>query len=309
MKNILFFVISLAFLFTNPFSLYSQEEKQAQDSIFTDRDYEINIDEEINQDDEFFDFKEFRFRFRKESHPFLRVRGGLNQFAHRSASQNFRQLGDLEIQLGYTRSIRKFRSYLAFSNDRYLGFSLNNKNLYKSSALKPIELSNYQISIGRLENYGYRLKNIFVSFGTGKEFNWTKTAFDKTTIGIDTIILDFYKDAIRFGEAYNSDFSFQIFDFLSLNANYKYGLIFPRHLFWKHLGSFVIEEVARNLLDDYLEKVFEMRPAAGPIVNFVLKTSLNYLFYELKKEKMNWPFKTVQPLSYDIYSFGVKFTF
>ncbi len=190
-----------------------------------------------------------------------------------------------------------------------MGFSLNNKNLYKSSQVEPNELSNYQLSIGRFESYGYRLKDVFISFGSGDELNWTRTTFDKNLIGSDTLLLDFYKDAIRFGEAYNSEFSFQLFDFISLQANYKYGLIFPRHLFWKHLGSFVIQEATRSLLENYLEKVFEMRPAAGPIVNFILQSSLNYLFYEFKKERMNWPFKTVQPLTYDIYSFGVKFTF
>jgi len=310
MRNILNFLLSFLILSVLSINLYSQDkEEPKKDTVFIDQDFEINVDENIDKDEDFWDFEEFKFRFRKESHPFLKFKGGLNQFAHKSATENFRQTGNFEVQLGYTRRLRKSRSYLAAFKDRYIGFSLNNNNLYKSSRIEPNELSNYQFSVGRSESYGYRTKALFISLGTGDEFNWTRNTFNKNSIGPDSLILDFYKDAVRFGEAYNSEFSLQLFDFISLQANYKYGLIFPRHLFWKHLGSFVIEEVTRNLLEDYLEKVFSMRPAAGPVVNFILQSSLNYLFYEFKKERMNWPFKSVQPLTYDIYSIGLKFTF
>lgn len=310
MKKLFGLILLALSIVLSPSLLLSQEEETVKDTtLYIDEDREINIDTMETNQDEFFDFKEFKFRFRKESHPYLLVRGGLNQFAHKSVIQNFRQLGSLEVQLGYTRSFKKSRSYLISNKDRYVGFNLNNKNLYKSSSLKPIELSNYQLSIGQKEDYGYKIKDVKLLFGTGKEFNWTHTTLNQNIGTSDTLILNFYKDALRFGEAYNSEFSFQLFDFVSLQANYKYGIIFPRHLFWKHLGSYVIEEAVKSLLGEYLERVFSMRPAAGPIVNFVLQSSLNYLFYELKKERMNWPFKTVQPLTYDIYTFGVKFTF
>ncbi len=310
MKLKLSFLISLTLLLAFSSLSYSQDEEKIKDTtIFIDEDHEINIDDLDDDQDDFFDFKEFRFRFRKASHPFLSIHGGLNQFAHKSATQNFRQLGNLNIKLGYTRNFKKSRSYLSSTKDRYVGFSINNKNLYESSKPEINELSNYQFSIGNSESYGYRIGNVQTLFGLGREFNWTKTTFDRYKIGLDTLQLDLYRDAFRFGEAYNSEFSFQLFDFISLQVNYKYGLIFSRHLFWKQLGSFVIEEATKSLLENYLENIFEMRPATGPIFNFLLQSSLNYLFYEFKKERMNWPFKSVQPLTYDIYSIGLKFTF
>lgn len=306
MKSILLLIFCTLLL--SPIILFSQDEAK-KDTVFIDQDFEISIDDSTEQNDEFFDFKEFRFRFRKESHPYLKIRGGLNQYAHRNAIQSFRQVGNIELQLGYTRSFKKYRSYLASFNDRYVAFSLNNKNLNKSSIKKPNELAAYQLSIGEFESYGYRVKDALFSLGTGGEINWTQTTFDRSSIGPDTLILDYYNNAIRFGQAYNSELSLQLFDFISFQANYKYGLIFPRHLFWKHLGSFMIEEAVKSLLEDYLKRVFSMRPAVGPIVHFILKSSLDYLLYELKKEKMNWPFKTVSPLTYDIYTIGLKFTF
>lgn len=294
-------------MLTTNFILAQDEEelKSKQDTVFIDEDFEINVDE----DEGIIDFKEFKFRFRQESHPYLKIQTGLNQFAHKSTQQFFNQTGRLDFQLGYTRTYTKHRSYLISTKDRYGNFSLSNKNIYESNKFNPLDLNSYQFGIGWNESYGYRTFSSAVLFGTGREFSWSKISFDRTNVGMDSIALDFYRDAVRFGEAYNSNFTIQFFNFVGLNFNYRYGLIFPRHLFWKHLGSFVIEEAAKSLLNDYLEKVFNLRPVAGPIVSFILNSSLQYLFYEFKKERMNWPFKTVQPLTFDVYSVGLRFTF
>lgn len=308
LKLTLLLTLCLTLIFSN--KIFSQEEGEVKKdtTIYIDEDYEINIDETDDEDD-FFDLKEFRFRLRKASHPFLKLQTGLNQFSHKSAINSFKEIGNLEVQLGYTRSFKKSRSYITSTKDRFISFSLNNKNLLKSNKTGVNELSNYQFSFGNAESFGYRLGSTQILFGNGKEFNWTNTNFDRSAVGLDTFQLDFYRDATKFGEAYNSEFSIHLFDFVSLQANYKFGLIFPRHLFWKHLGSIVIEEVAKGLLNEYLKKIFDMRPAAGPIMNFLLKSSITYLIYEFKKERMHWPFKTVQPLTYEIYSIGLKLTF
>lgn len=307
-KPLKYFLVIFAILILTTNLILAQDEeepKSKKDTVFIDEDFEINVDE----DEGIIDFKEFKFRFRQEAHPYLKIQSGLNQFAHRSTHQAFNQTGRLDFQLGYTRTLTKSRSYLTSTNDRYINFSLNNKNLYVKNKFNPLNLNSYQFGIGGNESYGYRTSSSAILFGTGKEFNWSKISFEKTNAGVDSVVLDFYRDAVRFGESYNSNFTIQFFNFVGLNFNYRYGLIFPRHLFWKHLGSFVIEEAAESLLKEYLEKVFNLRPVAGPIVSFILKSSLQYLFYEFKKERMNWPFKTVQPLTYDVYSIGLRFTF
>lgn len=306
-----FLVLNLFITF--PSFLLAQDETKKDTTIYIDHDYEINIDEELqdSSDEDLFDFKEFRFRFRKESHPYLRINYGFTRFAHKQAVQNFQDIGTIDFQLGYTRTFTKNRSYLIGIKDRFVSVSLNNKNYYEPAVPNPIKLSGYQISIGESESFGYKAGVSKFSFGTGRDFNWTKTetTFDWMQISPDTLILNHYRDAIRFGEAYQSNVTLQFFDFVGLNFNYKNGIIFPRHMFWKHLGSLVIEEAVRSLLDEYLEKVFSMRPATGPVINFILRSSLSYLFYELKKERMNWPFKTVSPLTYDSYTIGLRFTF
>ncbi|MGB9664098.1 MAG: hypothetical protein ACPL25_04145 [Ignavibacteria bacterium] len=311
MKFLILFVASTLF-FNFPVSLKAQEEETKKDTtIYIDHDYEINIDEEIQDttEEDILEFKEFRFRFRKEAHPYLRANYGYTRFAHKNAIQDFHDIGTIDFQLGYTKTFSKNRSYIVGIKDRYLFLSLNNKSYYKPAVTNPNKLSNYQLGLGTSESFGYKFGELKFIFGTGKDFNWTKTSFNRADVGPDTLILDLYRDAVRFGEAYQASATLKFFDFVGINFNYKYGVIFPRHMFWKHLGSFVIEEAAQSLLNEYLEKVFSMRPAAGPIINFILRSSLSYLFYELKKERMNWPFKTTSPLTYDVYTVGLRFTF
>jgi hypothetical protein len=50
-------------------------------------------------------------------------------------------------------------------------------------------------------------------------------------------------------------------------------------------------------------------PYAGPVVGFILKSALSYGIYELRQEKMNWPFSSAAPLSYDQVKFGMTFNF
>ena len=93
------------------------------------------------------------------------------------------------------------------------------------------------------------------------------------------------------------------------DAGYERSIVFQRHLFWKWAGSAIIEAAAQGLLDGFISEVFESTPAAGPIVNFLLKNALAYGIYELRQDKMNWPFSSEAPIAYDQFKFGVTFVF
>jgi hypothetical protein len=53
----------------------------------------------------------------------------------------------------------------------------------------------------------------------------------------------------------------------------------------------------------------DVSPAAAPIVNFVLKNGLSYGMYQLRKEKMNYPFESEAPILNDTFKIGVTFIF
>lgn len=247
--------------------------------------------------------------FKKGSNPFIKLNYGVNDYSHALAQEKFKRIGGIQVQLGYFNEKPHKEAFIINQSERFISFRLQSENLYEDNSTNKILMKSNLIGIGQNKNHGYKTKKMSFLLGTGKEFDWAVNKFDRTQIGVDTTVLDIYKDKIKFGESYNSNVSLRLFDFVSLDFSYNFGLIFPRHLFWKHAGSLLFEEVVNGMLRSFIDKVFSNRPIAGPLVNFALKSTLNYAFYELKKERMNWPLKTDSPLTYDFYSIGLKFTF
>jgi len=50
-------------------------------------------------------------------------------------------------------------------------------------------------------------------------------------------------------------------------------------------------------------------PTAVPVVHFLLKNGLSYGVYQLRKEKMNYPFDSEAPIVNDTFKVGVTFIF
>ena len=94
-----------------------------------------------------------------------------------------------------------------------------------------------------------------------------------------------------------------------MEAGFERSIVFERHLFWKWAGSSIIELIAHGLLDAFINKILDSSPAAGPIVSFLLKSALGWGIYELKQDKMNWPFTSEPPIAFDNIKFGVTFVF
>ncbi len=294
MKKLLLACLSILFLFSLSFS-------QEEDTV------NIHNEKIIKRKSESSDFS---FRFRRGDNPFLKINYGLNYFKHAQAKNEFETIGGIQLQIGYFREKSLRPKFIVNQTERFITFRLISENFYNEDSYKGIKVKTNLFGLGQNKNYGYRTKNLSFLLGTGREFNWSFNKFDKNLMGVDTLILGIYdNNVMKFGEAYNSNISIRAFDFVSLDLNYNYGLIFPRHLFLKHIGSLIIEEAVTEILRSFIDKVFKSRPFAGPVVNFVLKSTLAFAFYELKKERMNWPIKTASPLSYDFYNLGLKFSF
>jgi hypothetical protein len=121
--------------------------------------------------------------------------------------------------------------------------------------------------------------------------------------------LEAFNKTFRFGTTTEGGLRIQLVPVIALNAGYERSVIFPRLLVWKFAGSLLIEGVTTGAIDAFVKEIMEESPAAGPIVNFVLKNALSFGMQQLRHEKMNWPFKSVEPLYADSWKVGVTFTF
>jgi hypothetical protein len=122
-------------------------------------------------------------------------------------------------------------------------------------------------------------------------------------------LLSDFNQSTRFGTATEAGIIVPIAGFVNLQAQYDRTIVFPRHLFWKHLGSMMIEAIGQTAVDGFVKAIMKSSPTAGPILNFILKNALSYGIYELRREKMNWPFNSAEPLMFESFKAGFTFTF
>lgn len=171
----------------------------------------------------------------------------------------------------------------------------------------------WRFGLFNTDGYGYRLgeKN-FLMLTYSTSLNWSKLDVDNLQSfndSSDVNKLSRFTDQFRFGTAYASGVSFILARAVSLDIDYERSIVFPGHKVWYWLGSEVIELGAHLLLDEFVEKILNSSPSVAPIVNAILKGGLSFGIYELRKDNMNWPFKTEAPLFNDGVRIGLTFMF
>lgn len=259
-----------------------------------------------------YDFDMFDWDFRN---PTIEVNYGNSYLKHKTFDGKFSMAGLTEIRLGYNKTddyedipyIKEFSERVLILSNKSTEISgkSNEMNKYKSDT--------WMAGFGTFDGYGYQAGGLVIIPYNGDSFIWTKFNSADLSPETENVIAEKpllrFNNAIRFGTASEAGIRLQPLPFLSVNAAFETNVVFPRHLFWKHLISGLIELGSQSVADKFVEKIMDSSPAAGPIVSFVLKTGISYGFYKLKQEKMNWPFKTETPLTFENFKIGMSFTF
>ncbi len=281
------------------------------DSTKTEKDWEWHWNEWDDWDD-----WEIDFGF-SETHPAISLQYGLANLNRSDLQAKFVDPNLLELKLGYIRDkkawgtdciIKHSYKFLYLSNE-------SNKLSGKEAIGTEIESNMWRFGFGRSSGYGYKLGEsaVIIPYYT-YTLNWSNIDFKSLDVltfahDPDAAVLNLYDESFRFGTSSEGGIRIKLFDHLMLDAGYERSIVFQRCLFWKWAGSALIEAAAQGILDDFINEVFESSPAAGPIVNFLLKNGLAYGLYELRQDKMNWPFKSEAPIAIDQFKFGVTVVF
>jgi len=256
----------------------------------------------------------------KAGQPFIEVNWGFGKPDHQKLFSKLSDVGLAEIKIGFESDEETYDEGIHFFEQKYTFLSQVATKL-QSEKRKFTELPSEMLrfGFGKRDGYGYGFNNIKIRPYVQSAIVWSKLQMKDYPVSImqfigtsnaidDTEILKRYDNNFRFGTVNEGGINFN-FGMISLNAGYEAAVIFPRYVFWKHIGSYAIEMAGLRALDKFIDEVIDTSPVAGPIVNFLLKNGYNYAFYSLKKEKMNWPFNTETPLTYETFKFGVTFTF
>jgi len=215
----------------------------------------------------------------------------------------------IELKLGYT-TIRN-TSYADYLNKYKYRYLFLTKLAGGTGTTADIETNNWRFGFGRASGYGYKLgesSSVIPYFAYSTD--WTRIAFGDDSLNAnDERVKELYDGTFRFGSSNEAGIRFQAMQLLTIEAGFERSIVFERHLFWKWAMSGIIELASHGLLDVFLREILKSSPAAGPIVFFILKSALGYGLYELRQEKMNWPFSSAPPMAFDNIKFGVTFVF
>ena len=263
--------------------------------------------------------------FNDQGDPFIEVHYGLSTPKQTNIFSKFANVAFGEIKLGYSNIDSVYDPNIIELKDRYV-FASRISSYLKSGSHNFDEMMSdmWRFGIGWRSGYGYKFGAITITQYHSSGFAWSRVEmetspgdfwqltnppipYDKAVNDIN--ILNRYQDSFRFGTVWEGGISLTILNAVSINSGYEAAVIFPRYMFWNHAGSFIIEEGGLGLLDKFIDEIADRSPIAAPIVNFLLKNGYSYAFYTLKKSRMNWPFETEAPMTYETFKFGLTFTF
>lgn len=274
--------------------------------------------------DEWDDWSDWQMDFGfRNSQPAISLQYGLAKVDRKDIQTKFVDPALIEIKLGYIKDRAAWGTdNIIKHNYRYFYLSNESNQLSgKENSISDIESDMWRVGFGRSGGYGYKLgESSAIILYNSSTMNWSNIDFKYPTImTVDPLdrfapvteldIINLYEGSFRFGTSSEGGIRIKLINNIMLDAGYERSVVFQRHLFWKWAGSAIIEAAAEGLLDTFINEIFKSSPAAGPVVNFVLKNTLAYGIYELRKDKMNWPFNSESPITYDQFKFGMTFVF
>lgn len=227
--------------------------------------------------------------------------------------------GLIELKLGYSYAypVKRSPNITHYTNNLIHG-SYISSNLRTDEPTSDADPT-FRFGFLNASGYGYLLgKKTSLMLYNSNGITWTRYDYGDPvfTAEIPNPEKDNY---IRYIEPFNQDIRFgttteagaviPLGTMLNINVEFDRTLVFPRHLVWKHLGSVIIEAGGQALIDGFVKAILKSSPGAAPVVSFLLKNGLAIGLYELRREKMNWPFNSTEPLLFDTFKAGLNFTF
>jgi hypothetical protein len=249
--------------------------------------------------------------------PMIAMRYGLSAVDRDGFTADFGKPGALDLQLGYT-NVRQFREYMDLVRMGALWVAFTNFSTdmaTEEAGSSELESKAWRFAVGISEGAGYSLGSRggmilpYHSWSMG----WSVSEIDDmdtaTLSNKNKRLIEPFDDDTRFGTSWEGGLRIVPVGMLAVEGGYEQAIVFPRTKFWYWAMSSVLEEIALGVVDEFVDSIADTSPKSAPIVGFLLKSGLEYGVYELRQEKMNWPFDTSPPLTRNTLKFGVCVTF
>lgn len=234
-------------------------------------------------------------------------------YQHKRFNSDIVENGIIAANLGYTSISRLNKSYLLEYDFSSLSISNMNRELFAKDEIASEEFKTrlWRLGLSSADGYGWALNDdVYFVLYHSSGINWnTLDVKSKSLDSASNHAINVFGKQTRYGKHFAGGAKVFLTKHIALNAEYEKSMIYPRHMFWKDMLSSIIEASAQGIAGAFIGKIEKEAPAIVPIVHFILKNGISYGFYELYKEKMNWPVKTAAPYINENLKVGIDFIF
>jgi hypothetical protein len=230
------------------------------------------------------------------------------------------ELDQITATLGWEKykedgDIKKYTAFGIF----YSSFQ-NDMNLFGSD-FNGDNFDGYTVGLMDSKGYGWDLGFTEIILGSETGYGWGKLGynFDLDPLQIDpetnlpippnytryNDLQNTYREDNRYAEYFRAFTKIQFGEIISLDAGFERTIIFPRWLVFHQMVSGLTEGVAAGLTNQIIKRIKKKNENLVPILYFVMKNAVNFGFYQLRKDRMNWPINSAPALLIDTYKVGI----
>ena len=255
----------------------------------------------------FFETPKFEF----PDKPTVGLSYGFTRHSLNGLNESFARPRLTEVKLGFSESKMVDKIARILKRDfHYAALSIVSTDIGGRSAAGEINSKLIRIGLAWDKGYGYELGSSSINSYHVFGLHWSALTVEGGGLSTaDSVLLSPFDGTIRFGTKTEGGIRFVIVPMVSVDVGYERAIIMPKHLFLKWAASTILEGISYGMLDRFIDRIMDSSPQVVPVAHLVLKNALSYGLYELRRNRMNWPFDSDPPIVSDSYKVGLTFVF
>ena len=163
---------------------------------------------------------------------------------------------------------------------------------------------------GYMNGWGYIINGHHYAFNHASFIGWARSDIELPSQDSDNQkVLDRYDEKYRFTNGFEASIEIEMIENFYFRTAYNKSIIMPSFNFFEWIPGVLTELLIQRTIDVFGEQLLKRNPDIFPAANFLLKNSISFLFYQLRKNNAFWPVHSPAPMNVYHFTIGLKFVF
>ncbi len=250
-----------------------------------------------------------------QNSPTIEINYGLAQpqFVNIDFSGKLAMAYSLDLKYGFTRfyGFKELPGNFYYASEFAFASNQSSHLKFPQFPYQGLTTDSWRFGLGYRNGYGYEFANLSrLILYHSSSLIWTAVDFEGSGNSPgDSATIKKYDETTRFGQSFEAGAMYSLSGMVYLNAGVENQIVFPRHNFGQWLVPLFGELIIQRTIDFFGDDLLKANKLSYPILNAVLKYTISYILYTLKRNDMNWPFESASPMTYTTYKLGITLMF